>query len=163
MKGLYTVVKKISKFPSFLFLVFFLSCFSYKTVQNKNVECPISVSAKFNGGSIAIIIKNISDDSIKVSNPSHFINVDVEVLDKYNNPIGRNNRIHPVIRGSREDLIAISSYDSIKAIYGYTLNGLFILKRGELYKVKIHYAGNIFKRDQLLYCPNSDFNTQVIW
>ena len=74
------MVKKISKF--FLFLCFFfLSCFSYKTVQNKDVECPISVSAKFKGGSIAIIIKNISTDLIEVSNPSHFINVEVEVLD----------------------------------------------------------------------------------
>ena len=156
-------MNKTGKFSLFLLLTFFLSCFSYKTVQNKNVECPISVSANLIGDSIDIIIKNISNDSIKVSNPSHFINVDVEVLDKYNNPVGRNQRIHPVIKGKREDLIAISSYDSIKVIYGATLNELFRLNRGELYKVKIHYAGNIFKRDQLLHCPNSDFNTQVIW
>ncbi len=156
------MVKKISKF--FLFLCFFfLSCFSYKTVQNKDVECPISVSAKFKGGSIAIIIKNISTDLIEVSNPSHFINVEVGVLDMYNNPVGRANMIHPVIRGSREDLVDISSHDSIKVIYGYTLNGLFMLKKNKLYKVKIHYAGNVFKRDQLFHCPKSNFETQLIW
>jgi len=100
-------MNKIGKFPLFLLLIFFLSCFSYKTIPNKNVECPISVSGNLIGDSVAIIIKNISNYSIKVSNPSHLINVDVEVLDKYNNPVGRNKRIHPIIRGKREDLIAI--------------------------------------------------------
>ena len=157
------MVSKSGKFSLFLLLIFFLSCFSSKTAQNKSAECPISVSANLIGDSVALIIKNISNDSIKVSNPSHFINVDVEVLDKYNNPGERRIRIHPVISGEREDLIAISSNDSIKVIYGHKLSELFILKRSELYKVKIHYAGNIFKRDQLLHCPNSDFNTQIIW
>lgn len=158
------MVKIINGFILSLFLLFFLSCSSYKKVQkNEYTECPILVSVKFVGDPVTIIITNLSNDTIKASNPSYNANASFKILDKNQNLVDIGQKIHPVIRESRRDLLTIFPYDSISVKYDHKLNNLFVLKRGELYTIELNYIGDVFKDGRLCYCRNLSFTKRVIW